>query len=338
MKETYLADCSLQRPRRVAKDEPSRSTPPLRVEPLEMRVALSGSMPANVIGTSTSAVHHPREVSQTSVQVQPVNITPQKQFTIFGLFVQPTSGSQLQPQILAVRGESGKRLPLQYGRPFRSGVSDEAVAFFRDNTAGPVTIEVTGAHNSTGSYQVQTTLAGDVNGDGMVNFADLQAFAPAYSSQQGDRTYSAAADFNLNAVINLNDARALLQNMAPITPYLPLTARLILAPQDQIHYSGPTVSGAATFQKVVTILGHTTPGSLVIEDNNTSRLPGGTQAYKFTGPAVATDSGGFFSITTTNTQGINNNDFLILDPFGHQMIIDFPIFWIPYATGRGVPN
>ena len=89
---------------------------------------------------------------------------------------------------------------------------------------------------------------------------------------------------------------------------------------------------------MVTILGHTTPGSLVITDNNTSRLPGGTQAYKFTGPAYATDANGFFSITTTNTQGLNNNDFLILDPFGHQMIIDFPIFWIPYATGRGVPR
>ena len=272
------------------------------VEPLEMRLALSGSTPANVIGTSTAAVSRPHEVSQTSVQMAPRNITPQKHATIFGLFVQPTSGSQLQPQILAVRGKTGKALPLKYGRSFRSGISDQAVAFFKDSTAGPLSIGVTGAQ-STGSYQVQTTLVGDVNGDGKVNFADLQAFAPSYMSQQGEPNYNPAADFNLNGVINLYDAKALLHNMAPLTPNLPLTARLILAPQDQIHYSGPTVSGAATFQRVVTILGHTTPGSLVITDNNTSRLPGGTQAYKFTGPAVATDSGGFFSITTTNTQG-----------------------------------
>ena len=307
-------------------------------EPLEMRLALSGSTPANVIGTSTATVSRPHEVSPTSVQVAPKNITPQKHGTIFGVFVQPTSGSQLQPQIVAVRGSTGKALPVQYGRPFRSGVSDEAVAFFKDSTAGPVTIEVTGAHESTGSYQVQTTLAGDVNGDGTVNFADLQAFAPSYSSQQGDPNYNPAADFNQNGVINLYDAKALLHNMAPLTPKLPLATRLTLAPQDQIHYSGPTVSGAATFQEVVTILGHTTPGSLVIEDNNTSRLPGGTQAYKFTGPAVATNANGFFSVTSTNSSGMNNNDFLILDPFGQQMIIDFPIFWIPYATGRGVPK
>jgi len=181
-------------------------------------------------------------------------------------------------------------------------------------------------------------LAGDVNGDGTVNFADLQAFSSSYMSQLGSPKYNPAADFNQNGVINLYDAKALLHNMAPLTPDLPLTARLTLAPQDQIHYSGPTNLGGDTFQQVVTILGHTTPGSLVITDNNTSRLAGGAQAYKFTGPAVATDANGFFSITTTNTEGLNNNDFLILDPFGHQMIIDFPIFWIPYATGRGVPK
>jgi hypothetical protein len=308
------------------------------LEPLEMRLVLSGSTPANTIGISTATVSRPHEVSQTSVQVAPENITPQKHGTIFGVFVQPTSGSLLQAQIVAVRGSTGKALPVTYGRPFRSGVSDEAVAFFKDSAAGPVTIGVTGAHGSTGSYQVETTLAGDVNGDGTVNFADLQAFASSYMSQQGEPKYNPAADFNLNGVINLYDAKALLHNMAPLTPNLPLTARLTLAPQDQIHYSGPTNLGGDTFQQVVTILGHTTPGSLVITDNNTSRLPGGTQAYKFTGPAYATDANGFFSITTTNTQGLNNNDFLILDPFGHQMIIDFPIFWIPYATGRGVPS
>ena len=308
------------------------------IEPLEVRLALSGSAPANTIGISTATVSRPHEVSQTSVQVAPKNITPQKHGTIFGVFVQPTSGSLLQPQIVAVRGSTGKALPVKYGRPFPSGVSDEAVAFFKDSVAGPVTIGVTGAHGSTGSYQVETTLAGDVNGDGTVNFADLQAFASSYMSQPGSPKYNPAADFNQNGVINLYDAKALLPNMAPLTPKLPLTARLTLAPQNQIHYPGPTNLGGDTFQQVVTILGHTTPGSLVITDNNSSRLPGGTQAYKFTGPAVATNANGFFSITTTNTQGLNNNDFLILDPFGQQMVIDFPIFWIPYATGRGVPS
>jgi hypothetical protein len=181
-------------------------------------------------------------------------------------------------------------------------------------------------------------VVGDINGDGKVNLADLLAFAPSYMARKGDPNYNPAADFDHDGIINGGDARILLRHMTPLTPKLPLTARLTLAPQDQIHYSGPTISGAATFQRVVTILGHTTPESLVIEDNQTSRLPGGTQAYKFTGPAHATDANGFFSITARNTEGLNNNDFLIVDPFGQRLIIDFPIFWIPYATGRGVPR
>ena len=308
------------------------------LESLEGRLVLSALTPANVIGTSMGVVTKPGQVSRTSVPVAPENITPQKHATLFGLFVQPSLGSPLAPKIAGAAGTTGKALPIKHGRPFRPGVSSEAVAFAKDSHPGQLSTDVSGRNQTTGAYQSQTTLLGDVNGDGKVNLADLQAFAPSYMAVTGETNYNPAADFNHNGVINLYDAKVLLHNMAPLTPKRPLTVRLILAPQDQIHYSGPSVSGAATFQKTVTILGHTTPGSLVIEDNQTSRLPGGTQAYKFTGPAHATDASGNFAITTTNSQGINNNDFLILDPFGQQLIIDFPIFWIPYATGKGVPS
>jgi hypothetical protein len=221
---------------------------------------------------------------------------------------------------------------------FRPGVHADTVAFTTSSQPGLLTTAVTGANQTTGSYTAQTTLVGDINGDGKVNLADVQAFAPTYMSQRGDPNYNPAADFNHNGVINLYDAKALMHNVELSSPRLPQDVVLHLAPQDQIHYSGPTVSGAATFHKVVTIVGRTTPGCLVIEDNHTARLPGGTQAYKFTGPAHAADAQGLFSIVTTNEEGLNNNDFLILDPFGHQLIRDFPIFWIPYATGRGVPG
>jgi len=220
-----------------------------------------------------------------------------------------------------------KRIALSISAPAHViGISS---AVSRPNEVGRMTMQ-----KSAGPE----TSVSDVNRAGTVTLADLQAFAPSYMSRRGEPNYNPAADFNHNGVINLTDVAAWLRNLTPLTPRLPLTTRLTLAPQDQIHYSGPTISGAATFQKDITILCHTTPGSVVIEDNHTSRLPGGTQAYKFTGPAHATDANGFFSINARNTEGLNNNDFLILDPFGQRMIIDFPIFWIPYATGRGEPR
>ncbi|MGC8643670.1 MAG: dockerin type I domain-containing protein [Isosphaeraceae bacterium] len=305
------------------------------VEALEHRLCLNGASPANVIGIATGSVTRPHQVSRTSAHVAPANITPQKHSTIFGLFIRPSSSSSLDPRIVAAAGAAGQPLPVRHGRPFRPGVSGQAVAFAKDRTPGLLSTDVTGRSQTTGTYQAETTLVGDINGDGKVNLADLQAFAPSYMSHIGQPNYNPAADFNQNGFINIYDAKALMRNMTPLTPRMPLRVKLTLAPQDQIHYSGPTISGAATFQKNVTILGRTTPGSLVIEDNRTSRLPGGTETYKFTGPAVATNAQGYFSINTTNTTGLNNNDLLILDPFGQHLIVDFTIFWIPYATGRG---
>jgi Dockerin type I domain len=301
---------------------------------LEPRLALSSLTPANVIGTSLGNVASPHAVSTTSAVVKPRNITPGKHGMIFGLFVQPTPNSLLNPRIQAATGNQGQPLPLEHGRAFRPGVHADTVAFTTSSQPGLLTTAVTGLDQTTGAYTAQTTLVGDINGDGEVNLADVQAFAKTYMSRRGGVNYNPAADFNHNGVINLYDAKALLHNVAPSSPSLPLNSVLLLAPQDQIHYSGPTVSGAATFKKVVTIVGRTTPGSLVIEDNHTARLPGGTQAYKFTGPAHAADAQGFFSVVTTNTEGLNNNNFLILDPFGHQLIRSFPIYWISFATGR----
>jgi hypothetical protein len=309
-----------------------------RVECLEPRVVLSGSSPANVIGTAMGDVARPHQVSATSALVQPRNIAPAKHGTVFGLFVSPDAQGTLAPLIVGARGDSGQALPVRHGRAFRAGVHNQSVVFTRSAQPGLLSTGVTGRDGTTGAYTSQTTLVGDINGDGKVDLADLQAFAPTYMSTTGSPNYNPAADFNHNGIINLYDAKALLRNMAPISPRIPLAVELHLAPADQAHYSHPTISGGATFFRTVTIVGRTTPGSLIIEDNHESRLPGGTQAYKFTGPAHATDAQGFFSIRAVNTEGLNNNDFLILDPFGHQVIRDFPIYWIPYATGKGVPK
>ncbi|HKI21264.1 MAG TPA: dockerin type I domain-containing protein [Isosphaeraceae bacterium] len=300
------------------------STPHL--ERLETRLQMSVSPPANTIGITVGSVTQPGGISSASVTVAPRNLTAGKTSTLFGIFVQPESGSRLAPRIVGVFEGNGQKLLLKQGRPYVAGRDDgQAAAFVKVDRAGPLTILVAGQHQSTGTYQAYVTLAGDVNGDGTVNLADLTAFAAAYETGPGNPNYNAAADFNQSGLININDAKALMQNMTPLTPDIPLQAVVNLLPADQAHYAASKNSGGSTFQRDVTIVGHTTPGSLVITDSKASD-------YSFTGAAVATNASGSFEVKATNKDGINNNDFLILDPFHHQLVRDFPIFWISFAA------
>jgi hypothetical protein len=293
---------------------------------LEGRVQLTAAIPANSIGTAIGNVAAPGEVTATSVTIASKNLTQGKPSTLFGVFVEPASGSSLAPRIVAVEGPNGKRLPLKQGRPYVSGRdSGQAAAFIKISQPGTLTILVSGQRRSTGSYETDTTLVGDINGDGMVNLSDLQDFASAYMSVPGDPNYDRAADFNQDGVVNLIDAKALEQNMPAVSPNGPLQVVMNLIPADEARYAASQNSGGKTFDKTVTIEGHTLPGSIVLEDG-----PNGY--YKWTGPAIATSAQGDFTATVTNKDGINTYNFLIIDPYGKQLIRTYPVFWIPYAA------
>jgi hypothetical protein len=304
---------------------PSRCSRP-ELERLERRLQLSLTPPANSIGTTVGDVTAPGEVAATSVTVSPKNLTRGKPSTIFGIFVQPGTSSALAPRIVAVTQSNGQTLSLRQGRPYVAGRDDgQAAAFVKVSQPGPLTIYVTGRNHSTGTYQTDTTLVGDVNGDGTVNLADLQAFASAYESKAGQANYNPAADFNLDGIVNQVDAKALMQNMTPVTPNVPLQLVMNLLPADQAHYATSKNSGGETFKKEITIEGHTMPGSIVLEDSSSGY-------YKWDGGAVATDANGNFFVQETNTAGVNTYNFLIIDPFGRQLIRSYPVFWIPYAA------
>ena len=283
-------------------------------------------LPANSIGTALGNVAAPGEVTATSVTVAPKNLTQGKSSTLFGIFVQPEPGSSLATKIVAVEGSNGQRLSLKQGRPFVAGRDNgQAAAFVKVSQPGPLTILVTGQHRSTGAYETDTTLVGDVNGDGTVNLADLQPFAAAYETSPGNPKYNPAADFNHDGIVNQVDAKALMENMPALTPNVPLQLVMNLLPADQVPFAASKNSGGSTMNKDVTIEGHTMPGSIVLEDNSNG-------FYKWNGGAIATDANGNFSVTETNTDGVNTYNFLVIDPYGRQLIRSFPVYWIPFAA------
>ena len=147
----------------------------------------------------------------------------------------------------------------------------------------------------------------------------------AYESVPGNPNYNLAADFNHDGIVNQIDAKALMENMPPLTPKVPLQLVMNLLPADQAHFAAPKNSGGSTFKQNITIEGHTMPGSIVLEDNSNG-------FYKWDGGASQPTPTVTSRSTRRTPHGVNTYNFLIIDPFGRQLIRSYPVFWIPFAA------
>ncbi len=301
---------------------PTRYLPEL--EACESRLAMSSATVANAFAVAHGVVKAPHTTAEVSVPVSPRNLGHRHSIVV-GTTVAPSPGSRLIPTVTAARNANGKPAPVHQGMPYIPGVHAAAQAYVRTGQPGALTTGVTGRQGTTGSFQLAATLPGDINGDGQVTLADLQAFPRYYLAKRGDPSYNPAADADHNGFIGHGDARLLLRNLTPLSPKVPISIQLSLAPGDQVK--GPTTqnSGGVTNKEKVTILGHTTPGSIIFADS-------GNGDYTFTGEALATDARGNFSIEVTNKEGLNNFEFLAIDPYGQQTIRAFPIFWTAFAA------
>ena len=295
---------------------------------LEQRQLLSATVPANTLDVVQGNVASPGAIAEVSVPVTAYNINGRIPI-VLGTATSPTAGSTLLPQVVAAIGPNGKRLALQPGAPYNAQTHNEATAFFQDGTPGTVTLEVTGAQGTTGSFQLREYLPGDILGTGQVTYADLAAFPKYFRTQAGDANYNPAADANLNGQIGQNDARALVRNLNPGVRRTPLQINLFLTPREAVKGHVPSNSGGHTYYQTVTIKGRTTPGSIVFFDSSFGD-------YQFNGGAAATNAQGDFSVTAKNTQGINNNDFLVISPFGQQKVQDYPIYYFPDVYSRTI--
>jgi hypothetical protein len=159
----------------------------------------------------------------------------------------------------------------------------------------------------------------------------LQAYSDAYPSHRGQPRYNPQVDTNHNGQVGQGDARALLRAVsAPVTRDVPLKIEINLLPGEQVTGPHPKNSGGVTRKREVTIVGHTTPNSIVFLDNPIGVLATTTAIknagrFKFDGGALPTDSKGFFSFTLKLPDLLTQTEYLDYDPFGHQAIFAFPI-------------
>ena len=76
----------------------------------------------------------------------------------------------------------------------------------------------------------------------------LNEFTKYYPSVAGEPNYNPAFDLNHNGQIGQTDGRILLHSLPPLSPKIPLTLNVALAPQDQVHGHVPTNSGRSHVQ------------------------------------------------------------------------------------------
>jgi hypothetical protein len=164
--------------------------------------------------------------------------------------------------------------------------------------------------------------------------ADLRAYAAAYETYQGVPGFTPQYDFNGTGFIGQNDATPILRGLAAITPDVPFRLTLALAPGEQVVGHHPTQSGGVTRRATVTVVGKTTPNSIVFSDGPTTNTTLPSFNFKFEGIAVVSDSKGRFEYPVklgdlSRGGSLTNTEFLIRTPFGQQTIRAFPIRRLP---------
>jgi hypothetical protein len=165
--------------------------------------------------------------------------------------------------------------------------------------------------------------------------ADLAAYAKAYELKAGQPGFTPEYDFQNNGVITKQDAEPILRSLASVTPFSEARVQLALAMGEQVTGHHTTNSGGVTHDPSVTIVGKTTPNSIIFTDGSTA--PGivpSTGNFQFTGMALTSNDQGYFEYPLTLPKPSRGGalvaiDFLIRTPFGQQVVRAFPIRLVP---------
>ncbi|HEU5115473.1 MAG TPA: dockerin type I domain-containing protein [Isosphaeraceae bacterium] len=304
-----------------------RSVRPV-LDTLETRLALSTITPplpsADTIGAQLVPLQ-PHQISSANLPIHQENLNPVKHSTLIRLAGDPVPGSTVNPRFVGATNANGRPLRFIQGGHYVPGIRPHAQAFaFVHNTNGMNALTTT-TTDTSGNAVVSNSLPGDINGDGNVNPTDLALMQAAWLTTPGDAFYNPGADLNHNGYIGLGDVKLLERNMTPITPKIPLKVDLHLAKGQTALHPGISDSGAITNQLHVTVLGHTTPRSVVIADS-------GLGDYTYTGAMTyANDRGNFaYNFNLNPEDQLKNTEYLVIDPYGQQTIRAFPILYVQY--------
>jgi Dockerin type I domain len=181
----------------------------LGFEGLEQREVVSalGGVP---FASITADITAPGRSTVVVFRVEPGTFVSDRSMpAVLGLDATPALGSSVDPKVVKIVGLNGA---LTRGIPTVGGPLFAHIAV-PVTTPSEYAVRVIGREGSTGPFELDAFLPGDVNNDGVVDRTDLGLIRKAYGSREGGPRYNPAADFNNAGAVGLIDLALARRNL-----------------------------------------------------------------------------------------------------------------------------
>lgn len=247
----------------------------VNLEALEARCLLATGQAtfAEFSGTLTSA----KQSASIPMQVSPADFTMPAGRVLLGfeLLASDSVGAHM-----AMPDHSGSRPRILQIKAPAAGASSVMLARVG---RGRLNVQMVDERAAMGAFQLDVYLAGDTNGDHVVNRADLASIRSLLGVRAGQPGYTLNADVNRDGRINQHDLALARLNLGAATRVQPLSVALQVAPA-----SDPDRNGVVLGSNVL-LVGQTAPGATVLLTQSGSNAPQLTTAnvqgtYAFAAP------------------------------------------------------
>jgi hypothetical protein len=297
------------------------------VEALESRQPLTGGAGSQFAAIS-GTIAAPGGTAAVPFAISPDEFTRPRGQILLGIDVSPDGSSAAKPVIQAVADPQGRPVRGVAHATYDPHVSQLLGGKTQTSAvlvplrpgrgaAGPYTVAVAGDQGTSGGVRVGFYLAGDANGDGVVDPSDLRAIKAAMGAVYGNPRYTIDADADRDGVINRADLIDAQRNLGVRTTVRPdfsaqLDPSVTLNPADR-----------GTTQPNLVVVGTATPGATVqlAEVNN-----------QFPAARAQADASGQFRLTARLAPGWNAPYVIAQDAFGQKNEVGIlPIHYSPPA-------
>jgi hypothetical protein len=267
-------------------------------------------MASNVFAQFQGQIAESGQAQTWQISIRPTDFSLAGGKSIIGLHALSDSGSSLKPTAIEVRSvSSGAILPAQFSTILKGGRESLNLTEF---VPGEYQLTVRGTAGTTGSFRLETYLAGDANGDRQLTTADANLIRSIYGAQFGDSRYSIEADANLDGLISAFDLSTWTRNNGDSTSLRTLSIDTLYAsPSPTVLPNGSLL----TNQQVGKLQGQSLP-------NVSVRLTNLASNSSFVATA---NSLGYFEFATNLNEGENAYLVTVADQFGQSVKTPFTI-------------